>query len=80
MTEPEKKRAEKFTTAIDEIIKNGIEKNHHSLALKLGTYSHIIVRIRNLKSNPSRNLFEALIKNYNVDANFLFGKSENIFL
>lgn len=70
---------QRFRQVFEELEKRGIIKGKSDLAKKLGTYNHVINSILKGERNLTVEQLHKLFETYHVDANYLFGISENLF-
>lgn len=71
---------QRFKTVFEELEKQNLIKGKSDIAKKLGTYNHVINSIlkgqRNITVDQLRKLFDI----YLIDANYMFGLSDEMFL
>ena len=68
-----------FRAVYNQLKETGKIKSKSDIALKLGTYNHIINSILNGKRNITLEQMNKLIEIYGINANFLFGESEEMY-
>ena len=70
---------QRFRQVYEELEKRGMIKGKSDLGKKLGTYNHVINSILKGERNLTVEQLHKLFETYQVDANFMFGFSEDIF-
>lgn len=68
-----------FRAVYNQLKEEGKIKSKSDIALKLGTYNHIINSILKGKRNITLEQMNKLIEIYGINANFLFGESEEMY-
>lgn len=71
---------QQFKKVYQELEKLNLIKGKSDIAKKLGTYNHVINSILKGQRNITVDQLNKLFDNYGIDANYLFGNSESIFL
>jgi len=71
---------QRFKKVYHELEKHNIIKGKSDIAKKLGTYNHVINSILKGQRNITVDQLNRLFETYGVDANYLFGISELMFL
>lgn len=71
---------QRFKEVFDYLEKENIIKGKSDLAKKLDTYNHVINNILKGKRNITVDQLNKLFDTYNINANYLFGLSEEMFL
>lgn len=71
---------QRFKKVYHELEKHNIIKGKSDIAKKLGTYNHVINSILKGQRNITVDQLNRLFDVYGVDANYLFGNSELMFL
>lgn len=71
---------QRFQTVYHELEKRNIIKGKSDIAKQLGTYNHVINSILKGQRNITVDQLNKLFDNYGVDANYLFGNSDHMFL
>lgn len=71
---------QRFRHVFHELEKYNIIKGKSDIAKKLGTYNHVINSILKGQRNITVDQLNKLFDIYGVNANYLFGKSEDLFL
>jgi phage repressor protein C with HTH and peptisase S24 domain len=70
----------KFHEVFDELEKSNKIKGKSDIATKLNTYNHVINSILKGDRNITVEQMHKLFETYNINANYLFGLSDNIYL
>ena len=70
----------RFRQVFRELEKHNVIKGKSDIAKKLGTYNHVINSILKGQRNITVDQLNRLFEEYGVDANFVFGKSGEMFL
>ena len=70
----------KFHEVFDELEKSNKIKGKSDLAAKLGTYNHVVNSILKGDRNITVEQMHKLFETYNINANYLFGLSDDIYL
>ena len=71
---------QRFRKVYEELEKYNLIKGKSDLAKQLGTYNHVINSILKGQRNITVDQLHKLFETYGIDANFLFGSSEDMFL
>lgn len=71
---------QRFNKVYRELEKMNLIKGKSDIAKKLGTYNHVINSILKGQRNITVEQLQLLFESYGVNANFLFGLSQDIFL
>ncbi|HMQ49558.1 MAG TPA: S24 family peptidase [Saprospiraceae bacterium] len=71
---------QRFRMVYDELEQRELIKGKSDIAKKLGTYNHIINSILKGQRNITLEQLHKLFENFNINANYLFGISEELFL
>lgn len=71
---------QRFNEVFDELEKYNMIKGKSDIAKKLGTYNHVINSILKGQRNITVDQLHKLFENYGVNANYLFGISNEMFL
>lgn len=71
---------QRFSKVFAELEKRNIIKGKSDIAKKLGTYNHVINSILKGQRNITVDQLNKLFEQYAVNANYLFGNSDQIFL
>lgn len=71
---------QRFRIVYKELEKYNLIKGKSDIAKKLGTYNHVINSILKGQRNITVDQLNKLFDTYGVNANYLFGKSEELFL
>lgn len=69
----------RFRLVFDFLRENGKIKSKSDIAAQLGTYNHIINSILKGKRNITLDQMNKLIETYHINANFMFGYSNQMF-
>ena len=80
MTKAQKEINARFLKVCDRLVESNLVRHKTNLAQILGTYSNVMSRIKKGESTPTLKQLEILFKTFGVDANYIFGKSEYMFL
>jgi len=70
----------RFREVYEELEKNNLIKGKSDIAKELGTYNHVINSILKGQRNITVDQLNRLFDTYNVNANFLFGNADDMFL
>ena len=70
----------RFIQVCDNLIEYKKVKHKTELSVILTGNTHLLARIYKCTSRPTLKHFEILLKTFGVDANYIFGKSEDMFL
>jgi hypothetical protein len=70
----------RFSLVENELKKRGVISTRKELAFALDTYNHVILEIRKLKRMLTIKQAQLLTKTYGVNMNFIFGRSDIMFL
>lgn len=71
---------QRFKQVFEELEQRGLIRGKSDLAEKLGTYNHVINSILKGKRNVTLDQLSKLFERYEVDANFMFGVKEQMFV
>ncbi len=71
---------QRFREVYSSLEKNSIIKGKSDIANKLGTYNHVINSILKGKRNITVDQLSKLFDHYNVNSNYLFGLSKEMFM
>ena len=71
---------QRFNRVFQELEKYNLIKGKSDLAKRLGTYNHVINSILKGERNITVDQLAKLLDIFPVDANFLFGKSEQMYV
>ena len=71
---------QQFKKVYQELEKRNLIKGKSDIAKKLGTYNHVINSILKGQRNITVDQLNKLFDHYGVDANYLFGNSDSVFL
>ena len=71
---------QRFREVYSELEKVNLIKGKSDIAKKLGTYNHVINSILKGQRNITVDQLNKLFDTYGINANYLFGKSEELFL
>lgn len=69
----------KFRIVYQTLLDKNLIKSKSDIADKLGTYNHVINSILNGKRNITLDQMDKLIELFDINANYLYGRSEDIF-
>jgi peptidase S24-like protein len=70
---------QRFRKVFDALEKNNLIKGKSDIAKKLGTYNHVVNSILKGDRNVTVDQLHKLFENYEVDANYMFGFTEDMF-
>lgn len=68
-----------FIKVYERLIKDQKIQNQNQFANSIGTTHSVISLILRAERKPSMSMVELLVGTYNIDANYLFGKSAKIY-
>lgn len=71
---------QRFKAVYEELERRRLIKGKSDIAKRLGTYNHVVNSILKGQRNVTVDQLWKLFSNYEVNANYLFGLSEDIFL
>ncbi|MCG8327947.1 MAG: S24 family peptidase [Chitinophagales bacterium] len=71
---------QRFRKVYLELEKHNLIKGKSDIAKKLGTYNHVINSILKGQRNITVDQLHRLFESYGIDANFLFGMTDELFL
>lgn len=71
---------QRFRMVYDELEQRGLIKGKSDIAKKMGTYNHIINSILKGQRNITLEQLHKLFDGFNLNANYLFGISDELFL
>lgn len=71
---------QRFREVYEELEKNNLIKGKSDIAKELGTYNHVVNSILKGQRNITVDQLNRLFSLYNINANFLFGNSDTMFL
>ncbi len=71
---------QRFRNVYEELHKRGLVRNKSELGEKLGTYNHVINSILRGNRNITLNQLQRLLEEFPIDANYLFGRTDTMFL
>lgn len=71
---------QRFKTVFEELERRRMIKGKSDIAKSLGTYNHVVNSILKGQRNVTVDQLEKLFATYEVNANYLFGLSEDLFL
>jgi hypothetical protein len=71
---------QRFRKVFQELERESLIKGKSDIAKKLGTYNHVINSILKGQRNITVDQLHKLLEHYEVDANYLFGRSEAMFV
>lgn len=71
---------QRFRKVYLELEKHNLIKGKSDIAKKLGTYNHVINSILKGQRNITVDQLHRLFESYKIDANFLFGMTDELFL
>ncbi len=71
---------QRFKSVFQELERLNLIKGKSDIAKKLGTYNHVINSILKGQRNITVDQLNRLFDHYGIDANFLFGNADSIFL
>ncbi len=74
------KQSQKVNMVLIEIVRTKKAKNLLDISRQTGFTSHQLYQIRAFNLKPTLVLLESLHKTFNVNMNYIFGKSEDVFL
>ena len=70
---------QRFRKVFQELEKENLIKGKSDIAKKLGTYNHVVNSILKGQRNITVEQLHKLLEYYNIDANYLFGISDEMF-
>jgi plasmid maintenance system antidote protein VapI len=71
---------ERFNLIVNHLLESSKVKNISQFAKSINSYNHIIYYINTNKRNVSISMIIQLAEVYNINPNYIFGYSDNMFL